>query len=183
MEKAPRKDYAYVDKQGHTVQLTQRRYEWLQEQFQTDDWWNTIIKVPREVDEYHLLSPEMEHVVTKVLGLTTQGLATPFNAMRSMESVLYAHEEGQLPQAPARDVSPGMVNLVQHAGQLQQETTIHVGHTNLYALSLSPMLWVPVTVNQQTGTDSYTVTLQIEEWQRPAVSMYGFFDVVYSEGE
>jgi hypothetical protein len=172
IEKAPHKEFAFVDKQGRVVELASRRHAWLQEQFQGEQWWAQLTQLPREVDEYRLLKPEMEHLVRRVLGLTTQGLATPFNAMRSMDRVHYAREASMgLTSDTATTTSPD--SLARHAEKVRLCMEPHLGHTRLYAVHLDSLLWIPVTVEHKTGPDCYTVTLHVEEWRRRNPSLVG----------
>jgi len=171
IEKAPHKDIGFTDAEGRTVQIAERRYQWLTSLFDgQDDWWRQLTDVIRAPAEYQLLSPEAEVLLTRVFGMTAHELASPFTALRGMKRVGFLREQ----HGDVRDPIVSCTAAADGAAKLDGMRP-HIGSTGLYAMDVGPMLWVPLTVQAQTGPDAYTVVLHFEHWRQrnPRFPMLG----------
>eukprot|EP00665_Eupelagonemidae_sp_cell47_P017855 gene17855-biopygen8545 len=159
-------ELGFTDVGLRSVQLAQRRYDWLSERFNCrSDWWAELTHAKRDGAEYCLLAPEAELFLSTVLGITAQEMATPFNALRGMQRVNIA-----APTISKRLLPTGTIqdhgSWAEHSEAATASLRPRLRLPGLYAVCMGPLMWVPATVEAQTGLHEYRVTLHYEAWRQ-----------------
>eukprot|EP00661_Eupelagonemidae_sp_cell13_P002595 gene2595-3288_t len=93
--------------QRYRTQWTEDRHKWLTSRYKSmATWMGNAKEVVRTKEETWGLSPEMEILLTEVLGCHTQCNVTPWNALKSMENTIMKHTEDRTEEEEGNPTIP-----------------------------------------------------------------------------